>query len=53
MDFNGATKLYFMYNSRLVSILFIESLYKSTFSTHSFGKLSFCPLRVYIFSLGF
>ena len=41
MDFKGPTKLYFMCNSRLVSILFSKGLYKSTFYTYSFGKTKF------------
>ena len=43
----GATKLYFMYYSRVVISLFSTGLYKSAFSTCSFGKtrfLSFCIL---------
>ena len=35
------TKLYFMYYSRLVSILFSKDLYMSAFSTYSFGKTRF------------
>ena len=41
MDFKGAAKLYFMYNSRLVSILFSKGLYKSTFYTYLFVKTEF------------
>ena len=44
---NGATKLYFIHYLRVVIILFSTGLYKSTFSTYSFGKtrfLSFCVL---------
>ena len=40
-DLKGAKKLYFMYYSRVVSILFSTGLYKSTFSTYSFGKTRF------------
>ena len=37
----GATKLYFMYYSRVVIILFSEGLCKSAFSTCSYGKTRF------------
>ena len=42
----GAAKLYFIYFSRPVIILFSTGLYKSAFSTHSFGKLGY---RVSVF----
>ena len=46
-DFKVATKLYFMYYSRVVIILLSTGLYKSAFSTYSFAKTrfsSFCAL---------
>ena len=53
----GATKLYFMYYFRVVIVLFSTDLYKSAFSTYSFGETSFSSFRVLIFcvyvSLGF
>ena len=45
----GATKLYFMYYSPVVIILFSTGLYKSVFSTYSFGKTSFSNFCVLIF----
>ena len=53
--FEGATKLNFVYYSRVVSILFLTDLYKSRFSTYSFGKtrfssFAFLYLRLLIFS---
>ena len=38
----GAMELYFMHYSCVDIILFITGLYKSAFSTDSFGKLVFC-----------
>ena len=37
----GATKFYFMYYLRVVSILFSTGLYNSAFSTYYFGKTKF------------
>ena len=45
----GATKFYFMYYSRVVIILFSTGLYKSAFSTCSFGKTSFSSFCVLVF----
>ena len=42
----GAAKLYFMYYSRLVIVLFSAGLYKSAFSAYSVVKLGF---RVSVF----
>ena len=56
-EFKGAMKLYFMYYSRVVIILFSTGLYKSAFSTYSFGKTRFSSFCVLVFrvsvSLGF
>ena len=41
MFFKGAAKLYFMNYFRVVIILFSTGLYKSAFSTYSFGKTRF------------
>ena len=38
----GATKFYFTHYACVVIILFNMGLYKSAFSTDSFGKLAFC-----------
>ena len=55
--FKGATKLYFMYCSRVVIILFSPGLYKSAFFYLFFGKFSFSSFCVLVFrvsvSLGF
>ena len=40
-ELKGDTKLYFMYYSRVVSILFSTGLHKSVFSSYSFGKTRF------------
>ena len=45
--FKGATKLYFTHYSCVVIILFHMSLYKSAFSTDSFGKLVFCIFALF------
>ena len=45
----GATKLHFMYHSRVVIVLFSARLYKSAFSTYSFGKTSFSSFYVLVF----
>ena len=45
----GATKLYFTHYSCVVIVLFNTGLYKSVFSTYSFGRqvfLSFCAFSV-------
>ena len=47
--FKGATKLYFMYYSRVVIILFRTSFYKSAFSIYFLVKLGFCVSCFYIF----
>ena len=47
--FKGAMKLYFMYYSRVVIILFSTGLYKSAFSTYSFGKTRFSSFCVLVF----
>ena len=55
--FKGATKLHFTDYSRVVIILFSTGLYKSAFSTYSFGKTRFSSFCVLVFrvsvSLGF
>ena len=54
--FRGATKFYFMYYSRVVSILFSASLYKSAFSAYSFRKArfsSFVFLCLWLLSFSF
>ena len=38
LNFDGATKLYFMHYSHVVIISFITGFYKSAYSTYSFGK---------------
>ena len=42
LSFKGATKLYSTHCSCVVTILFNAGLYKSAFSTDSFGKLVAC-----------
>ena len=48
-NIKGATKLYFMYYSCVVIILFSTGLYKSAFSTCSFGKTRFSSFCVLVF----
>ena len=43
----GATKFYFTHDSCVVIILFNTGLYKSVFSTYSFGKLVFLSLCLF------
>ena len=50
--FKGATKMYFMYYSRVVSTLFSAGLHKSAFSTYSFDKTRFSSFFVSV-SLAF
>ena len=45
----GATKLYFMYYSCVVIILFSTRLYRSAFSTYAFGKTRFLCFCVLVF----
>ena len=45
----GATKLYFMYYLCVIIILFSMGLYKSAFSTYSFGKTRFSSFCVLVF----
>ena len=47
MSVKGATKLHFTHYSCVVIILFHTSLYKSAFSTDSFGKLVFCIFALF------
>ena len=47
--FKRATKLYFMYYSRVVIILFSTGLYKFAFCTYSFGKTRFLYFCVLVF----
>ena len=47
--FKGATKLHFTDYSRVVIILFSTGLYKSAFSTYSFGKITFLSFCVLVF----
>ena len=47
--FKGTTKLYFLYYSRVVIILFSTGLYKSAFSTYFFGKMKFSSFCVLVF----
>ena len=44
-----ATKLYFMYYLLVVIILFCTGLYKSAFSSYSFGKTRFSSFCVLVF----
>ena len=47
--FKGATELYFMHYSRVVIILLSTGLYKSAFSTYSFGKARFSSFSILVF----
>ena len=49
--FKGATKFYFTHYLHMVIILFNTGLYKSAFSTFSFGKLAFCISVAPVFSV--
>ena len=49
MKLTGATKLYFIFYSRVVIILPSTGLYKSAFSTYSFGKTRFSSFCVLVF----
>ena len=51
ISFKGATKLYFMYYSRVVIILFNKGLYKSAFFTYFFVRTTFSSFCVLIFRL--
>ena len=48
-QFKGSAKLYFVYYSRVVIILFSAGLYKSAFSIYSFNKTGFLSFCVWFF----
>ena len=48
-SFIGVTKLYLTHYS-CVAIILLGGLYKSLFSTYSFGKLVFCLFAIFVFS---